>query len=119
MKINKLDRFETKTPGEPSPEQIQQSRQTFVNLLTPVIEKMQNLPPSNLPLPTWAELIDELKNGSIHRQPTHIISGASEKTNEIFDTKINAKVDTGINTKVDTFTEFELNLLEQIRQNGK
>jgi hypothetical protein len=118
VKTNKLKKYESKIEPEASPEQIQQSRQTFVNLLTPVIEKMQNLPPSNLPLPSWAELIDELKNDSIYRQPTHIISGESEKTNEIFDTKINAKVDTGINAKVDTFTETEMEILRKI-QNGE
>jgi hypothetical protein len=118
MKTNKLDRYETKIESPITPAEHKQNVEDMIALLLPIVEKVK-IRSSNLPLPSWAELIDELKNGSIYRQPTIIVGDEKPSEVPLANTKINAKVDTGINTKVDTFTEFELNLLEQIRQNGK
>ena len=77
MKINKLDRFETKPESEISPEQDKQNREMIVNLLVPIVEKIQNLSP--VPVSSsFADLMNELKNG-VKRQPVIIQSGESEK----------------------------------------
>jgi hypothetical protein len=116
MKKNKLNQYESKSASEPLPEQIKQAREWSVNRIMEVVDKLKNLPPSNLPLPSWAEIIDELKNGSIHRQPTRIISGASEKKDENFVTKNNSgdaeKKDENFVTK---FSDDELRILESLK----
>jgi hypothetical protein len=115
MKSNRLQKYESKIEPEASPEQIKQAREWMVNQ---VMEAYDRLPANIQPVSeSFEELVRQAKFG-VPRQPTHIISGASEKTNEIFDTKINAKVDTGINAKVDTFTETEMEILRKI-QNGE
>jgi hypothetical protein len=80
MKINKLDRFETKTSLEPSPEQIQQSKQTFVNLLTPIVEKMLKSPGDIKPVESFEELARQAKSGvKRSAELTKIISGGSSE----------------------------------------
>jgi hypothetical protein len=115
MKINKLDRFETKTTLEPSPEQIQQAKEWAVNR---IMETYVRLPANPAPvLESYQDLLNEMRHG-VKRQPT-IIQNDFSKITHAEPTKMNAKVDTGINTKVDTFTDFELEVLRTIQENGK
>jgi hypothetical protein len=116
MKINKLDRFETKTPGEPSPEQIEQSKQTFVNLLTPVIEKMLKSPGDIKPVKeSFEELARQAKSGVKRSESdTLIISGGAEKVIQIpkSDTLHNSGGEE--NSGKSKFTDIEIELLRQI-----
>ncbi len=115
MKINKLDRFETKTPGEPSPEQIQQAKQTFVNLLTPVIEKMLKSPGDIKPVAeSFEELARQAKSGvRLPKNVTKIISGGSlEVPKNVTKTIIEAP------KNVTKFSSEELELLRKI-ENGE
>jgi hypothetical protein len=115
MKINKLDRFETKSASEPSPEQIQQSKQTFVNLLTPIIEKMLKNPGDIKPVAeSFEELARQAKSGvKRSAELTKIISGGEKVPQKLTD------IDTGTSEKVPPkFTDIELELLRKI-ENGE
>jgi hypothetical protein len=115
MKINKLDRFETKTALEPSPEQIQQAKQTFVNLLTPIIEKMLKSPGDIKPVKeSFEELARQAKSGvKRSAELTKIISGGEKVPQKSTD------IDTGTSEKVPPkFTDIELELLRKI-ENGE
>jgi hypothetical protein len=116
MKVNKLDRFETKTESEISPEQDKQNREIIVNLLAPIIEKTQNLP--SVPVSaSFADLMNELKNG-VFRQPTLIISGGSSevpKKSTLHNSGDSEKKGSEIVTK---FSSEELELLRKI-ENGE
>ncbi len=114
MKVNKLDRFETKTTLEPSPEQIKQSRETFVNLLTPVIEKMLKSPGDIKPVESFEELARQAKSGvKRSAELTKIISGGEKVPQKSTD------IDTGTSEKVPPkFTDIELELLRKI-ENGE
>ncbi len=115
MKRNKLDRFETKTTLEPSPEQIQQAKEWMVNRIMEVVDKL----PAN-PAPV-AESLQELARQAkfgVPRQPTLIISGASEKPPTV---PRNATLyDSGgeENSGKSKFTDFENELLRRIQENG-
>lgn len=81
MKKNKLEKYESKVRSEPSPEQIEQSKQAFVNLLTPIIEKMLRSPETIRPVSeSFAELARQAKT-SVIRQPTIIDSGENSAQN--------------------------------------
>ncbi len=72
MKRNKLDRFETKTTLEPSPEQIQQAKEWAVNRM---MEVYVRLPLNPAPVKeSFAELARQAKSGIV-RQTTIIDSG--------------------------------------------
>jgi hypothetical protein len=116
MKTNKLDRFETKSASEPSPEQINQAKQTFVNLLTPIVEKMLRSPETIRPVKeSFAELARQAREG-VPRESTLIISGESEKKSS----KKLTDIDSGgqENSGKSKFTDLELETLRQI-ENAK
>jgi hypothetical protein len=119
MKKHRIDKIrELSGASEPeiTPEYHAKNIERTVDMIMEVIDR---LPANPAPVSeTIPELLDQLRHG-VKRQSTSIISGASTQNFTADVTKMNAKVDTGMNAKVDTFTEFELNLLEQIRQNGK
>jgi hypothetical protein len=107
MKINKLDRFETKTESDISPEQDKQNREIIVNLLTPIVEKVQNLPVV-LVASSFADLMNELKTG-VKRQP--VIVQSSE--NPVFKSAVPTK---NISETVkETFSEDEKLILESLK----
>ncbi len=111
MKKNKLEKYESKVRSEPSPEQIKQAREWMVNRIMEVVDKL----PAN-PAPV-AESLQELARQAkfgIPRQPTRIISGASEATKIISSASEVTKTDSGANT----FTDEELRILESLR-NGE
>jgi hypothetical protein len=111
MKKSKLNQYETKTALEPSPEQIQQAREWMVNS---VMEAVDRLPANIQPVAeSFQELARQAKFG-IPRQPTRIISGASEATKIISSASEVTKTDSGANT----FTDEELRILESLR-NGE
>jgi hypothetical protein len=115
MKRNKLDRFETKSASEPSPEQIQQAKQTFVNLLTPIVEKMLKSPETIRPVnDSWESLARQAKFGArIPNLHTQIISGGAEKAIQF------PKKFTDIDIEAPKkFTDIELELLRKI-ENGE
>jgi hypothetical protein len=111
MKKNKLNQYESKTALEPSPEQIKQAREWMVNS---VMEAYDRLPANISPVAeSFQELARQAKFG-IPRQPTRIISGASEATKIISSASEVTKTDSGANT----FTDEELRILESLR-NGE
>jgi hypothetical protein len=114
-RINKIREVSGASQSEITPEHHAKNIERTVDMIMEVIDR---LPANPAPvLDSYEDLLNEMRHG-VKRQPT-IIQNDFSKITHIEPTKMNAKVDTGINTKVDTFTEFELNLLEQIRQNGK
>jgi hypothetical protein len=116
MRTNKLKRFETKTPGEPSPEQIQQSKQTFVNLLTPIIEKMLKSPGDIKPVAeSFEELARQAKSGIV-RQSTIIQTGGGSLEVPKKSTLHNSGGEE--NSGKSKFTDIELELLRKI-ENGE
>jgi hypothetical protein len=118
MKRNKLNQYESKISLEPSPEQIQQAKQTFVNLLTPVIEKMLKSPGDIKPVAeSFEELARQAKFG-VPREFTKIISGGAEKVIQLptSDTKIISGGQE--NSGKSKFTDLELELIRQI-ENGE
>lgn len=119
MKTNKLDRFETKKQSEITPEQIKQSRELFVNLLTPVIEKMLKSPSGIRPVhESFSELARQAK-AEIVRQSVIVQTSESEKKGSEIVTLHNSgdseKKGSEIVTK---FSSEELELLRQI-ENSK
>jgi hypothetical protein len=111
MKKNKLEKYESKVRSEPSPEQIKQAREWMVNS---VMEAYDRLPANISPVAeSFQELARQAKFG-IPRQPTRIISGASEATKIISSASEVTKTDSGANT----FTDEELRILESLR-NGE
>jgi hypothetical protein len=113
MKKHRIDKIrELSGASEPeiTPEHHKKNIARTVDMIMEVIDR---LPANPAPvLESYEDLLNEMRHG-VKRQNDF------SKITHTEPTKMNAKVDTGINTKVDTFTEFELNLLEQIRQNGK
>jgi hypothetical protein len=115
MKRNKLNQYESKISLEPSPEQIQQAKQTFVNLLTPVIEKMLKSPGDIKPVAeSFEELARQAKSGvKRSAELTKIISGgSSELPKNVTKTIIEAP------KNVTYFSPEELELLRKI-ENGE
>jgi hypothetical protein len=121
MKINKLDRFETKTTLEPSPEQIQQAKQTFVNLLTPIVEKMLKSPGDIKPVAeSFEELARQAKSGvKRSAELTKIISGGAEKKGSEIVTLHNSGDSEKKGSEI--VTKFDLSELEILRkiENGE
>jgi hypothetical protein len=114
MKNNRLQKFETKTSLEPSPEQINQAKQIFVNLLTPVIEKMLKSPGDIKPVSDSFESLARQAKFGVMREPTIIVG--DEKSAD--DTKKPTFIDTGNDTKNATsFNSEQLELLRQIQEN--
>lgn len=118
MKRNRLDRYETKTALEPSPEQIQQAKQAFVNLLTPIVEKMLKSPGEIKPVnESFEELARQAKSGvKRSAELTKIISGESEKKGSEIVTLHNSEKKGSEN--VTKFSSEELELLRKI-ENGE
>jgi hypothetical protein len=118
MKKHRIDKIrELSGASEPeiTPEHHKKNIERTVDMIMEVVDR---LPANPAPvLESYEDLLNEMRTG-VKRQPT-IIQNDFSKITHVEATKMNAKVDTGMNAKVDTFTEFELNLLEQIRQNGK
>jgi hypothetical protein len=115
MKRNKLNQYESKSASEPSPEQIQQSKQTFVNLLTPVIEKMLKNPGDIKPVAeSFEELARQAKSGIV-RQPTRIDSGESTKNNSVGVTKNDSGESTKNESGKETFSDEEKLILESLK----
>ncbi len=115
MKRNRLEKYESKITSEPSPEQIQQAKQTFVNLLTPIIEKMLKSPGDIKPVAeSFEELARQAKSGvRLPKNVTKIISGGEKVPQKSTD------IDTGTSEKVPPkFTDIELELLRKI-ENGE
>jgi hypothetical protein len=115
MKVNKLDRFETKSASEPSPEQINQAKQTFVNLLTPVIEKMLKSPGDIKPVSDSFESLARQAKFGIVRQTTIIDSGEKSAVQPTKNIMGDAENSAGQPTK---FSNEELELLRQIQENA-
>jgi hypothetical protein len=114
MKRNKLNQYESKSASEPSPEQIQQSKQTFVNLLTPVIEKMLKSPGDIKPVESFEELARQAKSGIV-RQPTRIDSGETTKNNSVGVTKNDSGETTKNESGKETFSDEEKLILERLK----
>ena len=120
MKIDKLKKYETQTTGEPSPERIEQSKQEFVNLLTPMIEKLLRSPENIRPVSeSFQELARQARSGIV-RQPTIIQSGESE--NPVFKSGNITKIISGndenspeIITQI--YTDEEKLILERLLKN--
>jgi hypothetical protein len=119
MRTNKLKRFETKTPGEPSPEQIQQSKQTFVNLLTPIIEKMLKSPGDIKPVAeSFEELARQAKSGIV-RQSTIIQTGGGSLEVPKKSTLIISGGSLEVPKKSTLFNDDELKILESLMKDGE
>jgi hypothetical protein len=115
MKRNKLNQYESKSASEPSPEQIQQSKQTFVNLLAPIVEKMLKSPGDIKPVAeSFEELARQAKSGvKRSAELTKIISGgSSELPKNVTKTIIEAP------KNVTKFSSEELEILRKI-ENGE
>lgn len=111
LKVDKLKKYETKVESPITENEHRANLADMVELLMPLVEKVKNLPPSNFPLPTWAELIDELKNGSVYRQPVILNSGVAGSV-----AVRNPADDTCIDSGNNTFTESELLILEELKK---
>ncbi len=70
MKNNRLQKFESKTASEPSPEQIKQARETAVNMIMAVYDRMpkDNIQPVK---ESFSELARQAREG-VPRQSTII-----------------------------------------------
>jgi hypothetical protein len=116
MKNNRLQKFESKTASEPSPEQIKQARETAVNMIMAVYDRMpkDNIQPVK---ESFSELARQAKEG-VPRESTLIILGGDEKPIQIpkSDTLHNSGGEE--NSGKSKFTDLENALLEQIR-NGE
>ena len=118
MKTNKLEKFESKIEPETSLERIEQSKQEFVNLLTPMIEKLLRSPETIRAVKeSFSELAEQARSGIV-RQSTIIQTETNPDRNLI------TKIDTGNDTDellqngsdlLLKFDKHELELLEQIK----
>jgi hypothetical protein len=116
MKRNKLNQYESKSASEPSPEQIQQSKQTFVNLLTPIVEKMLKSPGDIKPVAeSFEELARQAKSGIV-RQSTIIQTGGGSSEVPKKSTLIISGGEE--NSGKNKFTDLELEILRKI-ENGE
>jgi hypothetical protein len=116
MKRNKLNQYESKISLEPSPEQIQQSKQTFVNLLTPIVEKMLKSPGDIKPVAeSFEELARQAKSGIV-RQSTIIQTGGGSSEVPKKSTLIISGGEE--NSGKSKFTDLELEILRKI-ENGE
>jgi hypothetical protein len=116
MKRNKLNQYESKISLEPSPEQIQQAKQTFVNLLTPIIEKMLKSPGDIKPVAeSFEELARQAKSGIV-RQSTIIQTGGGSLEVPKKSTLIISGGEE--NSGKSKFTDLELEILRKI-ENGE
>jgi hypothetical protein len=112
MKKNRLNQYESKAAGEPSPEQIQQAREWAVNRMMEVVDKL----PAN-PAPvveSFQELARQAKFG-IPREVTQIISGGDEKPIQLPLSLTLHNSGGEENSGKNKFTDLENALLEQIR----
>ncbi len=115
MKKNKLNQYESKAAGEPSPEQIQQAREWAVNRMMEVVDK---LPANPAPVKeSFAELARQAKFG-IPREATLIISG-DEKPLEV--PAESTLYDSGDeeNSGKNKFTDIEMELIRRIQENAE
>ncbi len=77
MKIDKLKKYETKIESPITENEHRANVADMISLLMPIVEKVQKLP--RVPVKeSLSELIQQIKDGSIKRQPTIIVG--DEKT---------------------------------------
>ena len=83
MKKNRIEKYEIKkTPPISSAEHRANCEHIVDALLMPIIEKMRKSPNDIKPVKeSWSELIDQMNNSSIKRQPAIIQTSESEKNN--------------------------------------
>jgi hypothetical protein len=118
MKNNRLQKFESKTASEPSPEQIKQAREAAVNMIMNVFDRM---PKDNIqPVSDSFESLGRQAREGVPRQSTIIDSGASEKPvqSSAHPTKIIMGDAENLPKIVTSFSSEELELLRKI-QNGE
>jgi hypothetical protein len=117
MKNNRLQKFESKTASEPSPEQIKQAQNRAVDMIMAVYDRMpkDNIQPVK---ESFLELGRQAKEG-VSRQST-IIQTSESDTKIISGGSLNApKKSTDIDIEApQKFTDFEMELLRKI-QNGE
>ncbi len=112
MKKNKLNQYESKTTGEPSPEQIQQAKEWMLNRMMEVVDK---LPANPAPVAeSFEELARQAKFG-VPRESTKIISAEPTKIISAEPTKIISAEVTKTDSGKTTFTETEMELLRKIQ----
>jgi hypothetical protein len=109
MKKNKLNQYESKTTGEPSPEQIQQAKEWMLNRMMEVVDK---LPANPAPVKeSFAELARQAKFG-VPRQPTIIVGDEKPPTVPAELTLFDSGGEE--NSGKNKFTDLELELIRQI-----
>jgi hypothetical protein len=117
MKNSRLQKFEKPVEFDPSPEQVAQARETAVNMIMNVFDRMpkDNIKP---PVESFSELARQAKEG-VPRQST-IIRTSESDTKIISGGSLNApKKSTDIDIEApQKFTDFEMELLRKI-QNGE
>jgi hypothetical protein len=117
-RIENIRKVSGASQSEITPEQIKQSREMFVNLLTPVIEKMLKTPNDIKPVAeSFEELARQAKSGIV-RQSVIVQTSESEKKFAVQPTKnimSDAENSAGQPTK---FSNEELELLRQIQENA-
>jgi hypothetical protein len=109
MKNNRLQKFESKTASEPSPEQIKQAREAAVNMIMAVYDRMpkDNIKPVK---ESFQELARQAKFGIV-RESTIIVSAESTKN----DFTEATKNDFTEATKNETFSDEEKLILESLK----
>jgi hypothetical protein len=125
-RIENIRKVSGASQSEITPEQIKQSREMFVNLLTPVIEKMLKSPGDIKPVSDSFESLARQAKEGVFRQSTIIQTGGGSSEVPKKSTLIISggslevpKKSTDIDIEVpQKFTDFEMELLRQI-QNGE
>jgi hypothetical protein len=117
MKNSRLQKFEKPVEFEPSPEQVAQARETAVNMIMAVYDRM---PKDNIqPVADSFESLARQAKEGVHRQST-IIQTSESDTKIISGGSLEVpKKSTDIDIEApQKFTDFEMELLRQI-QNGE
>ncbi len=131
-RIDKIQEISGASEKEITPEEDAQNRQRVVNLLQPIIEKTQNLPP--VPVKeSYSELLDQMRHG-VRREPViidrydgrKILITETGETVDVTDEKPpNAPAELTLhnsggaeNSGKNKFTDIELELLRKI-ENGE
>ncbi len=84
-RIENIRKVSGASEREITPEQIKQSRETFVNLLTPVIEKMLKSPGDIKPVAeSFEELARQAKSGIVRQSTIIQTGGGSSKVPKKF-----------------------------------
>jgi hypothetical protein len=104
---------------EITPEQIKQSREMFVNLLTPVIEKMLKSPGDIKPVAeSFEELARQAKSGIV-RQSVIVQTSESEKKFAVQPTKnIMSDAENSPENVTSIYSEEDLRIIESLMKNA-